>query len=87
MKPSWDEAPEWAMWLAQDPYGLWSFFMDRPRPGEVCWKGPWGRAETKMSWMGTPTRHWQQTLERRPSVTSDPLEVLQALRKIPSESL
>lgn len=30
MKPSWDDAPEWANWLAMDGDGLWSWWEIKP---------------------------------------------------------
>lgn len=30
MKPSWDDAPEWAQWLAMDDDGVWFWYEDRP---------------------------------------------------------
>lgn len=29
-KPSWDDAPEWANWLAMDADGTWFWFEDEP---------------------------------------------------------
>jgi len=34
MKPSWDDAPSWAQWLAMDPNGRWFWFSDEPVWGE-----------------------------------------------------
>lgn len=30
MKPSWDDAPEWANWLAMDGDGEWIWYKDEP---------------------------------------------------------
>jgi len=30
-KPSWENAPLWAKWLAQDYHGNWSWFRNKPR--------------------------------------------------------
>lgn len=30
MKPSWDDAPEWAQWLSMDGDGLWSWWEIKP---------------------------------------------------------
>lgn len=30
MKPDWKDAPEWAMWLAQDCNGDWYWFEEKP---------------------------------------------------------
>lgn len=29
-KPKWDDAPEWAMWLACDRSGVWYWFLHKP---------------------------------------------------------
>lgn len=31
LKPSWNNAPEWAQWLAMDADGGWVFYRDKPR--------------------------------------------------------
>lgn len=31
MKPSWDDAPEWAQWLAMDDSGAWFWYEEKPR--------------------------------------------------------
>jgi hypothetical protein len=30
MKPSWDEAPSWAQWLAMDGDGMWFWYASEP---------------------------------------------------------
>lgn len=30
MKPSWDDAPEWANWLAMDDNGVWYWHDEKP---------------------------------------------------------
>ena len=30
MKPDWDFAPDWAMWLGQDPDGDWYWYEAEP---------------------------------------------------------
>lgn len=30
MKPSWEDAPEWANWLAKDSNGTWNWFETIP---------------------------------------------------------
>jgi len=30
MKPSWDDAPEWAQWLAMDSDGTWYWYDSAP---------------------------------------------------------
>ena len=30
MKPDWEDAPEWANWLAMDGDGYWEWYADEP---------------------------------------------------------
>ncbi len=41
MKPSWDDAPEWAEWLAMDSDGGWYFHEVEPfwDQADGCWYG------------------------------------------------
>lgn len=69
VRPSWDEAPTWAQWLAQDSNGEWFWFEFEPspveqRPPEVnFWlleHGNFQRARV------TPVyEDWNLTLEKR----------------------
>ena len=59
-KPSWDEAPEWAQWLAQDRDGQWFWYSHEPVTSQNSWATQTGlRSEhafvrdTKPSWHGT----------------------------------
>ena len=63
-KPSWDDAPEWAEWLAQDEDGRWFFYGVKPTYGAGCW----GAEEELISasFFGQPQGDWRNTLERRP---------------------
>lgn len=44
MKPDWNDAPEWAEWLAMDDDGAWYWYGEKPElvngtwrtDGEVC---------------------------------------------------
>ena len=36
-KPTWDSAPEWANWLAQDSDGRWFWYELEPRERETEW--------------------------------------------------
>ena len=65
-KPSWDDAPDWANWIAQDCDGEWSFFYDKPFvkfdvafTNSVC-------SRSKLASKGEVIGRWQDTLEARP---------------------
>ena len=61
MKPSWDEAPEWANWLAMDAGGLWWWYEREPHVNvESFWP-----ADGKFK-IAENTAGWLDTLERRP---------------------
>lgn len=36
-KPSWDDAPEWANWLAMDSDGAWYWYEKKPYIDESIW--------------------------------------------------
>lgn len=63
MKPSWSEAPSWAMWLAQNDDGQWWWYEEKPilcsHMGCFCEEG--GRSEE-----ATYAEDWEDTLEQRP---------------------
>jgi hypothetical protein len=45
VKPDWKDAPEWAMWLAQDEDGDWFWYENKPvRVGGV-WGAVGGRSQ------------------------------------------
>jgi len=37
MKPSWDESPEWAQWLAMDDDGEFCWFENKPFLSDGMW--------------------------------------------------
>lgn len=66
MKPIWNDAPQWARWLAMDATGRWWWYAEKPRRGfGDSWRNPWG---TRVQEAGfTPGRTgWSATLEQRP---------------------
>lgn len=72
-RPSWDDAPEWAQWLAQDASGRWMWYGDEPSPiyDTEEWQPESGKFCT--SSIGTiPAGHnWRDTPEPRPQTQSD----------------
>lgn len=62
-KPKWEDAPEWAKFLAQDEDGMWCWFESRP----VIQKGDDGWSGGKRWMVADPVPTvWKATLERRP---------------------
>jgi hypothetical protein len=61
MKPSWNSAPEWASYLAQDEDGDWYWFELEPQPGRIQWNLNESRGKYEPCKKG-----WEGTLERRP---------------------
>lgn len=64
-KPTWNRAPEWANYLAQDENGNWYWYEDRPLHGETVWVEQSGRAKLALS--SEPRfPDWRKSLEARP---------------------
>lgn len=62
MKPSWDDAPEWATHLAMDRNGEWTWFEAAPVSNVAGWLPTYGRFQLA----GLAGDDWQSTLEPRP---------------------
>lgn len=64
IKPSWNDAPEWANWLAHDKDGGWNWFDEKPR----CQLGASWVCNNYGRFMAAEINpDWQQTLEQRPA--------------------
>lgn len=61
MKPSWEIAPDWANWLAQDESGVWYWFEERPIQGGCTFQPTTGRMLRHI-----PDTSWDKSLEERP---------------------
>lgn len=65
-KPSWEDAPEWVDWLAQDKSGAWWFFRCHPKAMSEGWDSD-SSAYHHSSWVdGKVLGDWRDTLEKRP---------------------
>lgn len=66
-KPSWEDAPEWAVYMAQSPNGHWEFFAVKPR-AEGWWRHPIGERSSanNASIRSAILGDWRDTLEKRP---------------------
>jgi hypothetical protein len=66
-KPSWSDAPFWAMWLACDEDGEWLWYELEPRDHIAVWIEQEG---SKMLFAGIAdeliVENWRETLEKRP---------------------
>lgn len=63
--PSWDDAPEWAMWLGQNLEGEWEFYEDKPEPKKNYWDHQLRGATTDHH--GPHNPFWYNTLQSRPT--------------------
>ena len=61
-KPSWEDAPEWAEWLAQDEDGEWKWLAGLP--GKYV--DGWTAVKIKGCCKGITLGDWWDTLEKRP---------------------
>ena len=64
MKPSWDDAPEWANWLAMDEDGAWEWFEREPCKSDIM---GYFYAENGGKHMkaANPRPEWEESLEQR----------------------
>lgn len=71
-KPSWDDAPEWAEWLAMDEDGQWNWFEAKPtnndlqKTGLYIWDTPDKNKWEKATEPTKSDEEWINTLEYKP---------------------
>lgn len=71
-KPSWDDAPDWAGWLAMDKSGVWCWFVGMPHAASTLWlpsddENPEGDTFDFIDGMSHEYPiPWNETLESRP---------------------
>jgi hypothetical protein len=68
--PPWSEAPDWAMWLGQQPEGDWYAFSHKPTQlsSGFTYGANWvdlNKFALLIS-KGLPNPNWRETLEKRP---------------------
>ena len=61
MKPSWNDAPEWAQYLAADKDGSWFWYEREPKTVQVAFINDEGEGVEY-----APLLNWQESLESRP---------------------
>jgi hypothetical protein len=62
MKPSWNDAPEWANYLAMDEDGLWCWHEEKPDKKKDCFWESGGKMELVREKI-----YWGDSLEERPN--------------------
>jgi len=60
-KPSWEDAPEWADWLAQDDDKEWKYLGKNP----MKYVDGWAADKIKAARSGEVLGDWRDTLEKR----------------------
>jgi hypothetical protein len=63
-KPSWDDAPEWAQWVAQDAGGNWYWHELKPFYDDDFWVVRNGECDFAKD--DKPNPNWKFTLQQRP---------------------
>lgn len=64
-KPSWEDAPEWAVCIVQDRLGNWYFCSDTPNNDGGEWSDEYVR-KSLIANGGVVLGDWRDTLEKRP---------------------
>lgn len=59
-KPKWEDAPEWAAYVAMDKDGVWYWYEHKPDVDDYQWDPKGGKA------MQADCDDWRETLEQRP---------------------
>lgn len=60
MKPDWNDAPEWAQYLAMDENGAWWWYDDEPVLGVRSFNPNGCKVQEAF------VANWESTLEQRP---------------------
>lgn len=71
-KPSWNDAPEWAKYLAQDRAGSWWWYEEKP--DYMDWSGSWSVKDFGLSRVRVAHEvddGSAQSLEMRPGLPSE----------------
>lgn len=64
MKPDWDEAPEWAMFCAQDEDGGWWWYECHPDRKTCVWTAERVGGHVESARVYAP--NWKESLQERP---------------------
>ena len=63
-KPSWDEAPEWAQFLAMDRD--WEWYWYENEPDSLEFNACWGSLNGRTQFAGRTNPLWRESKEKRP---------------------
>ena len=64
--PSWDDAPEYANWLAQDENGMWYWYEIEPHQEAACWNFHGDDDYERVNRIGDSANpNWRNTLKAR----------------------
>jgi hypothetical protein len=67
MKPSWEDAPEWAKYLAMDGQGGWYWFEKKPKPNIFFSQWiPKDLTRCEKAYVDDQ-EYWNDSLEKRPT--------------------
>ena len=65
MKPDWENAPDWAQWVAMDADGTWWWFDEKPQEIGREWMAPVGGNVAKVI-----ASSWRESLYGRTEVAA-----------------
>ena len=72
-KPDWNDAPEWANWLAMDSNGLWCWYKNKPYASLGSFFSVGRSTASKSSVLS----NWKESLEQRPEQENLEFEVVE----------
>lgn len=62
--PDWNDAPEWANYVAKDGDGEWYWYENEPTPFGASWLLNSGRSY----YIGAESPYWKDSLQYRPKI-------------------
>jgi hypothetical protein len=71
MKPNWEDAPDWANYLAMDENGSWYWFEKEPYAKNLNYDYGMWVSKGKANLAFESGFSWDETLEERPNTTED----------------
>jgi hypothetical protein len=65
-KPDWNDAPEWAQWMAQDKGGEWYWYEHKPKLMHARHEVDYSVRSESRCQLAREIPGWDKTVERRP---------------------